>query len=116
MNSQILIGVTRDKKNKVVLDGATYTEIKKAFLGMKTSEEFIKLEIWSRANGLEKSKRLRRIAEVSESDTEVSDVDIEAESTHEEISEEKQESDTEDFKVEEPVKPVSSKKKKGKTS
>ena len=112
MNSQILIGVTRDKKHKVVLDGATYAEIKKAFLGMKTSEEFIKLEIWSRANGLEKSKRLRRVAEVSEPNTEVSDVDIGTESTHEE----KGESDSEDFKVEETVKPVSSKKKKGKTS
>lgn len=112
MNSQILIGVTRDKKHKVVLDGATYAEIKKAFLGMKTSEEFIKLEIWSRANGLEKSKRLRRTAEVSESDTEVSDVDIETEST----TEEKPESDSEDFNVEEPVKTAPYKKKKGKSS
>ena len=112
MNSQILIGVTRDKKHKVVLDGATYAEIKKAFLGMKTSDEFIKLEIWSRANGLEKSKRLRRAAEVPKSDTEVSDVDIEIEST----TEEKPESDSEDFKVEEPVKTASFKKKKGKSS
>ena len=112
MNSQILIGVTRDKKHKVVLDGATYAEIKKAFLGMKTSDEFIKLEIWSRANGLEKSKRLRRAAEVSESNTEVSDVDIEAEAT----MEEKPESDSEDFNVEEPVKTAPSKKKKGKSS
>lgn len=112
MNSQILIGVTRDKKHKVVLDGATYAEIKKAFRETKTGEEFIKLEIWSRANGLEKSKRLRRAAEVSESDTEVSDVDIETETN----TEKKPESDSEDFKVEEPVKPVSSKKKKGKAS
>lgn len=112
MNSQILIGVTRDKKHKAVLDGATYAEIKKAFRETKTSDEFIKLEIWSRANGLEKSKRLRSTAEVSESDTEVSDVDIEIEST----TEEKPESDSEDFKVEEPVKTASFKKKKGKSS
>ena len=77
MNSQILIGVTRDKKHKVVLDGATYAEIKKAFLGMKTSDEFIKLEA---------------------------------------TMEEKPESDSEDFNVEEPVKTAPSKKKKGKSS
>ena len=112
MNSQVLIGLTRDKKHKVVLDGASYAEIKKAFREIKTSEEFIKLEIWSRANGLEKSKRLRRATEVSETDTELSDVNIESDAN----PEFKPETDSEDFKVDKSAKPASAKKKKGKTS
>ena len=60
MNSHILVGYTFDKKHKVVLDSVSYAEVKKTFHGIKESDEFTKLEIWSRSNGLEKSKHLKK--------------------------------------------------------
>ena len=60
MNSHILVGYTFDKKHKVVLDSVSYAEVKKTFHAIKESDEFTKLEIWSRSNGLEKSKRLKK--------------------------------------------------------
>ncbi len=59
MNSHILVGYTFKKTHKVILDGESYSAIKKAFHEMKASDEFSKLEIWSRTNGLEKSKKLK---------------------------------------------------------
>lgn len=66
MNSHILVGYGFDKTHRVVLDGAPYAQIKKVYNETKQSGEFSKLEIWSRANGLEKSKRLKRAAENGE--------------------------------------------------
>ena len=68
MNSHILVGYVFDKTHRVVLDGAPYAQIKKAY-------NETKLEIWSRANGLEKSKRLKRVAENVEEDSEEKNVD-----------------------------------------
>ena len=75
MNSHILVGYGFDKTHRVVLDGAPYAQIKKAYNETKQSGEFSKLEIWSRANGLEKSKRLKRVAENVEEDSEEKNVD-----------------------------------------
>ena len=75
MNSHILVGYGFDKTHRVVLDGAPYAQIKKAYNETKQSGEFSKLEIWSRANGLEKSKRLKRVAETVEEDSEEKNVD-----------------------------------------
>ena len=74
MNSHILVGYGFDKTHRVVLDGA-YAQIKKVYNGTKQSGEFSKLEIWSRANGLEKSKRLKRVAENVEEDSAAENVD-----------------------------------------
>lgn len=82
MNSHILVGYGFDKTHRVVLDGAPYEQIKKVYNETKQSGEFSRLEIWSRANGLEKSKRLKRAAE-----------------NVEEVSAEKN-VDTDDFKIE----------------
>lgn len=82
MNSHILVGYGFDKTHRVVLDGAPYAQIKKVYNETKQSGEFSKLEIWSKANGLEKSKRLKRTAE-----------------NVEEVSAEKN-VDTDDFKIE----------------
>ena len=60
MNSHILVGYTFDKKHKVVLDSVSYAEVKKTFHAIKESDEFTRLEIWSRSNGLEKSKHLKK--------------------------------------------------------
>lgn len=75
MNSHILVGYGFDKTHRVVLDGAPYAQIKKVYNGTKQSGEFSKLEIWSRANGLEKSKRLKRVAENVEGDSAAENVD-----------------------------------------
>ena len=75
MNSHILVGYGFDKTHRVVLDGAPYAQIKKAYNETKQSGEFSKLEIWSRANGLEKSKRLKRVTENVEEDSEEKNVD-----------------------------------------
>ena len=75
MNSHILVGYGFDKTHRVVLDGAPYAQIKKIYNGTKQSGEFSKLEIWSRANGLEKSKRLKRVAENIEEDSAEKNVD-----------------------------------------
>lgn len=75
MNSHILVGYGFDKTHRVVLDGASYAQIKKVYNETKQSGEFSKLEIWSRANGLEKSKRLKRVAENVEEDSEEKNVD-----------------------------------------
>lgn len=75
MNSHILVGYGFDKTHRVVLDGAPYAQIKKVYNGTKQSGEFSKLEIWSRANGLEKSKRLKRVAENVEEDSAAENVD-----------------------------------------
>ena len=75
MNSHILVGYGFDKTHRVVLDGAPYAQIKKVYNETKQSGEFSKLEIWSRANGLEKSKRLKRVAENVEEDSEEKNVD-----------------------------------------
>ena len=69
MNSHILVGYGFDKTHRVVLDGTPYAQIKKVYNETKQSGEFSKLEIWSRANGLEKSKRLKRAAENIEEDS-----------------------------------------------
>lgn len=99
MNSHILVGYGFDKTHRVVLDGAPYAQIKKAYNETKQSGEFSKLEIWSRANGLEKSKRLKRAAE-----------------NVEEVSAEKN-VDTDDFKIETPApEEQSGKKRKPKKS
>lgn len=99
MNSHILVGYGFDKTHRVVLDGAPYAQIKKAYNETKQSGEFSKLEIWSRANGLEKSKRLKRAAE-----------------NVEEVSAEKN-VDTDDFKIETPApEEPSGKKRKPKKS
>lgn len=110
MNAHMLIGVTPDKKHKAILDCADYAQVKKAFIAMKQSDEFSKVEIWSRANGLEKSKRLRQSSGRSEkpnfssTSAEIADVEIPEES--------------EDFGVETPVAEVvetsTKRKKKGK--
>ncbi len=75
MNSHILVGFGFDKTHRVVLDGAPYAQIKKVYNETKQSGEFSKLEIWSRANGLEKSKRLKRVAENVEEDSAAGNVD-----------------------------------------
>lgn len=75
MNSHILVGYGFDKTQRVVLDGAPYAQIKKVYNETKQSGEFSKLEIWSRANGLEKSKRLKRVAENIEEDSAEKNVD-----------------------------------------
>lgn len=75
MNSYILVGYGFDKTHRVVLDGAPYAQIKKVYNETKQSGEFSKLEIWSRANGLEKSKRLKRVAENVEGDSAEKNVD-----------------------------------------
>lgn len=98
MNSHILVGYGFDKTHRVVLDGAPYAQIKKAYNETKQSGEFSKLEIWSRANGLEKSKRLKRVAE-----------------NVEEVSAEKN-VDTDDFRIETPAEDQSKKKRKPKIS
>ena len=96
MNSHILVGYGFDKTHRVVLDGAPYAQIKKVYNGTKQSGEFSKLEIWSRANGLEKSKRLKRVAENVEEDSAAENVD------------------TDDFKIETPAEEQSKKKRKPK--
>ena len=98
MNSHILVGYGFDKTHRVVLDGAPYAQIKKAYNETKQSGEFSKLEIWSRANGLEKSKRLKRVAE-----------------NVEEVSAEKN-VDTDDFRIETPAEDQSKIKRKPKIS
>lgn len=98
MNSHILVGYGFDKTHRVVLDGAPYAQIKKVYNETKQSGEFSKLEIWSRANGLEKSKRLKRVAE-----------------NVEEVSAEKN-VDTDDFRIETPAEDQSKKKRKPKIS
>lgn len=98
MNSHILVGYGFDKTHRVVLDGAPYAQIKKVYNGTKQSGEFSKLEIWSRANGLEKSKRLKRVAENVEEDSAAENVD------------------TDDFKIETPAEEQSKKKRKPKSS
>ena len=75
MNSHILVGYGFDKTHRVVLDGAPYAQIKKSYNETKQSGEFSKLEIWSRANGLEKSKRLKRVTENVEEDSAERNVD-----------------------------------------
>lgn len=94
MNSHILVGYGFDKTHRVVLDGAPYAQIKKVYNGTKQSGEFSKLEIWSRANGLEKSKRLKRVAENVEEDSAAENVD------------------TDDFKIETPAPEEQSGKKR----
>lgn len=110
MNAHILIGVTPDKKHKAILHCADYAQVKKAFIAMKQSNEFSKVEIWSRANGLEKSKRLRQSNGKNEKS---SSTPTSAEITDVEIPEE-----SEDFGVETPVAEVAEtstkRKKKGK--
>ena len=99
MNSHILVGYGFVKTHRVVLDGAPYAQIKKVYNGTKQSGEFSKLEIWSRANGLEKSKRLKRVAENVEGDSAETNVD------------------TDDFKIETPApEEQSGKKRKPKIS
>ena len=99
MNSHILVGYGLDKTHRVVLDGAPYAQIKKAYNETKQSGEFSKLEIWSRANGLEKSKRLKPVAENVEEDSAEKNVD------------------TDDFKIETPApEEQSGKKRKPKKS
>lgn len=98
MNSHILVGYGFDKTHRVVLDGAPYAQIKKAYNETKQSDEFSKLEIWSRANGLEKSKRLKRVAENVEEDSAVGNFD------------------TDDFRIETPAEEQSKKKRKPKSS
>lgn len=98
MNSHILVGYGFDKTHRVVLDGAPYAQIKKVYNETKQSGKFSKLEIWSRANGLEKSKRLKRAAENAEEDSEEKNVD------------------TDDFRIETPAEEQSKKKRKPKSS
>ena len=99
MNSHILVGYGFDKTHRVVLDGAPYAQIKKVYNETKQSGEFSKLEIWSRANGLEKSKRLKRVAENVEGDSAAENID------------------TDDFKIETPApEEQSGKKRKPKIS
>lgn len=98
MNSHILVGYGFDKTHRVVLDGAPYAQIKKVYNETKQSGEFSKLEIWSRANGLEKSKRLKRVAENVEEDSAAGNVD------------------TDDFRIETPAEEQSKKKRKPKIS
>lgn len=98
MNSHILVGYGFDKTHRVVLDGAPYAQIKKVYNETKQSGEFSKLEIWSRANGLEKSKRLKRAAENVEEDSAAGNVD------------------TDDFRIETPAEEQSKKKRKPKSS
>lgn len=99
MNSHILVGYGFDKTHRVVLDGAPYAQIKKVYNETKQSGEFSKLEIWSRANGLEKSKRLKRVVENIEEDSAAGNVD------------------TDDFKIETPApEEQSGKKRKPKKS
>lgn len=94
MNSHILVGYGFDKTHRVVLDGAPYEQIKKVYNETKQSGEFSRLEIWSRANGLEKSKRLKRVTENVEEDSAAGNVD------------------TDDFKIETPAPEEQSKKKR----
>ena len=98
MNSHILVGYGFDKTHRVVLDGAPYAQIKKVYNETKQSGEFSKLEIWSRANGLEKSKRLKRATENVEEDSAAGNVD------------------TDDFRIETPAEEQSNKKRKPKKS
>lgn len=99
MNSHILVGYGFDKTHRVVLDGAPYAQIKKVYNETKQSGEFSKLEIWSRANGLEKSKRLKRAAEDAEEVSAAENVD------------------TDDFRIETPApEEQSGKKRKPKSS
>ena len=100
MNSHILVGYGFGKTHRVVLDGAPYAQIKKVYNETKQSGEFSKLEIWSRANGLEKSKRLKRTAEIAEREvTAAGNVD------------------TDDFRIETPApEEQSGKKRKPKSS
>lgn len=100
MNSHILIGYTLDKTHRVILDGVPYAQIKKAYVQTKKSDKYSKLEIWSRANGLEKSKRLGKAEESFES------LDLGNEES----------SSGEDFKTVEASEPKPSKKRKGKAS
>ena len=74
MNSHILVGYTFDKKHKVILDSVSYAEVKRTFHGIKESDEFTKLEIWSRSNGLEKSKHLKK--SIKEHKEKIPDVEI----------------------------------------
>lgn len=74
MNSHILVGYTFDKKHKVILDSVSYAEVKKTFHAIKESDEFTKLEIWSRSNGLEKSKHLKK--SIKEHKEKIADVEI----------------------------------------
>ena len=99
MNSHILIGYAFDKTHKVILDGAPYAQVKKAYMQTKNSDKYSKIEIWSRANGLEKSKHLRRVEETTKA----------AKSDNGEISEE-------DFNIDEPAETKPAKKRKGKAS
>lgn len=94
MNSHILVGYGFDKTHRVVLDGAPYAQIKKAYNETKQSGEFSKLEIWSRANGLEKSKRLKRVTENVEEYSAAGNVD------------------TDDFRIETPASEEQSGKKR----
>lgn len=101
MNSQILVGYSFDKTHKVILDGVPYAQVKKAYNETKVSDKFSKLEIWSRANGLEKSKHLRR-PETSKKSKQPEDIEQDVEIP-----------EGEDFQIEEPVaeKPTTKKKK-----
>lgn len=99
MNSHILVGYGFDKTHRVVLDRAPYAQIKKAYNETKQSGEFSKLEIWSRANGLEKSKRLKRVAENAEREDSAAG-----------------NFDTDDFRIETPAEDQSKKKRKPKIS
>lgn len=74
MNSHILVGYTFDKKHKVILESVSYAEVKKTFHAIKESDEFTKLEIWSRSNGLEKSKHLKK--SIKEHKEKIPDVEI----------------------------------------
>ena len=74
MNSHILVGYTFDKKHNVILDSVSYAEVKKTFHAIKESDEFTKLEIWSRSNGLEKSKHLKK--SIKEHKEKIADVEI----------------------------------------
>ncbi|MBO6102064.1 MAG: hypothetical protein J6P03_02285 [Opitutales bacterium] len=100
MNSHILIGYAFDKTHRVILDGAPYAQIKKAYIQTKVSDKYSKLEIWSRANGLEKSKRLRNTEGIAGA---VDSADGET-------------SPGDDFKIDEPAETKPAKKRKGKAS
>ncbi len=104
MNSHILVGYTFKKTHKVILDGESYSAIKKAFHEMKTSDEFSKLEIWSRTNGFEKSKKLKVKS------------DKKLEPTVDEDTQEPETSDeSEDFQIEE-TSSKTPRKRRGRTS
>ncbi len=108
MNSHLLVGYTFDKTHKVVLDGVSYSSVKKAFHEIKESDEFSKLEIWSRTNGLERSKKLNRksASKIAETPKVEEPQDLETE-------EENVEETGDDFQIEEtPVKPQPQQQKK----